>query len=120
MPDIGTERTNIKLQIIAQIKSEGYFSPKEPEKKEETSNNKARSSIINIKKDAETSSSGKNDNYEPHASLFNEGELKQYDVGLEEAKQDEEDEGSGFCCGAFFGLFSGKKNKKAEEQKNQS
>ena len=120
LPDIGTERTNIKLQIISQIKSEGYFSPKEPEKKEETNTNKARSSIINIKKDAETSSSGKNDNYEPHAALFNEGELKQYDVGLEEAKQSEEDESPGFCCGAFFRLFSSKKKKKVEEEKNQS
>ena len=120
LPDIGTERTNIKLQIISQIKEEGYFPPIEPEKKEETSNNKARSSVINIKNNAETSSTEKSENYEPHAALFNEGELKQYDVGLEEAKQDEEDEGSGFCCGAFFGLFSGKKNKKAEEQKNQS
>ena len=123
LPDIGTERTNIKLQIISQIKEEGYFPLKEPEKKEETNNNKAskaRSSVINVKNTAETSSSEKNENYEPHAALFNEGELKQYDVGLEEAKQDDEDEGTGFCCGAFFGLFSSKKNKKAEEQKNQS
>jgi len=121
LPDIGTERTNIKLQIISQIKEEGYFPLIEPEKKEESNTNKARSSVINVKNDAETSSSEKkSDNYEPHAALFNEGELKQYDVGLEEAKESEEDEGTGFCCGAFFGLFSSKKNKKTEEAKNQS
>ena len=33
LPDIGTQRTNIKLQIISQIKSEDFFKFIEDEKK---------------------------------------------------------------------------------------
>ena len=120
LPDIGTERTNIKLQIISQIKSEGYFSfvNPEPEKKEENNNNITNNSSNNSTEEKKLENE---ENYEPHAALFNEGELKHYDVGLEEAQEKDEDGGIGTCCGAFFGLFiGGKKKQKVEEEKNQS
>ena len=107
LPDIGTERTNIKLQIISQIKSEGFFSfINEPEKKDENSGNISNYSTNN---EDGAKKPENNDNYDPHIVLFNEGELKHYDVGLKEARESDDDVGTGFCCGAFFGLFSGRK-----------
>ena len=111
LPDIGTERTNIKLQIISQIKNEGYFSFVNPELEKKEENNKINNKAKEDKK------TNKSEDYDPSSAIFNEGELKHYDVGIEEAKVDDEEEsaGAGTCCGAFFGLFlGGKKEKKSE------
>ena len=91
LPDIGTERTNIKLQIIEQIKSEGIFKyiGEENKNKKEDNNNI--------------------ENYDPHEALFNEGKLKHFDVGLEEARDRQENRMFGNCCDSFFNLFSKKK-----------
>ena len=59
----------------------------------------------------------KSDNYDPHAALFDEGELKQYDVGLEEAQEKNEEGFFGACCESFLNLFKGKK-KEQEDQSN--
>ena len=77
LPDIGTERANIKLQIIEQIKSEGFFPFNDDEEKKDKNNEEKK----------EEKEEKKIDNYDPHSALFDEGELKQYDVGLEEAKE---------------------------------
>ena len=90
LPDIGTERTNIKLQIIEQIKSEGIFKYNGEENKNKKEDN-------NI------------ENYDPHEALFNEGKLKHFDVGLEEARDRQENRMFGNCCDSFFNLFSKKK-----------
>ena len=113
LPDIGTERTNIKLQIVQQIKTEGFFKfveENEEKKKGENINEDKKE-----KKKIEEMS--KSDNYDPHAALFDEGELKQYDVGLEEAQEKNEEGFFGACCESFLNLFKGKK-KEQEDQSN--
>ena len=113
LPDIGTERTNIKLQIVQQIKTEGFFKfveENEEKKKGENINEDKKE-----KKKIEEMS--KSDNYDPHAALFDEGELKQYDVGLEEAQEKNEESFFGACCESFLNLFKGKK-KEQEDQSN--
>ena len=104
LPDIGTERTNIKLQIIEQIKSEGYFKFIEEDKNNEKENEKDE----------------KADNYDPHEALFNEGKLKQYDIPLEETKEKKEESGFGAmignCCQSFLNLFSKKKKEPSPEK----
>ena len=108
LPDIGTERTNIKLEIIEQIKKEGFFKFIE-EEKEKNANN------IDTKKENENENEEKPFNYDPHEALFNEGKLKQYDISLEEIKEKKEDESGGIgslfgnCCESFLNLFSKKK-----------
>ena len=93
LPDIGTERTNIKLQIIAQIKSEDFFNFIDEE---------------NRKKEQKEQNDKNIENYDPHEALFNEGKLEQYDVGLEEAREKNEDG----CCESFLRFFTGGKKEK--------
>ena len=113
LPDIGTERTNIKLEIIEQIKKEGFFKFIEEEKEKNTND-------IDTKKEKENENEEKPDNYDPHEALFNEGQLKQYDIPLEETKEKREEEKGGFtalfgnCCESFLNLFS-KKNKSSDK-----
>ena len=113
LPDIGTERTNIKLQIVQQIKTEGFF--KFVEENEEKKKGEPINEDKKEKKKIEEMS--KSDNYDPHAALFDEGELKQYDVGLEEAQEKNEEGFFGTCCESFLNLFKGKK-KEQEDQSN--
>ena len=60
-------------------------------------------------------------NYNPHEELFNQGKLKQYDIGLEEARESKSGSAMG-CCQSFFatlcGIFSKKEEKQVEEIKN--
>ena len=96
LPDIGTQRTNIKLQIISQIKSEDFFKFIEDEKKKREKKEEKNLNDKNI------------ENYDPHEALFNEGKLEQYDVRLEEAKEKNDDG----CCESFLRLFTGGKKEK--------
>ena len=113
LPDIGTERTKIKLEIIEQIKKEGYFKFIEEEKVKNTDN-------IDTKKEKENENEEKPDNYDPHEALFNEGKLKQYDIPLEETKEKKGEESGGIggmfanCCQSFLNLFS-KKNTSSDK-----
>ena len=101
LPDIGTERTNIKLQIIEQIKSEGFFPFNDDEEKKNKNNEEKK----------EEKEEKKIEKYDPHSTLFDEGELKQYDVGLEEAKEKKEEGFFGTCCESLLNLFTGGKKK---------
>ena len=104
LPDIGTERANIKLQIIEQIKSEGFFPFNDDEEKKNKNNEEK-------KEKKEEKEEKKIENYDPHSTLFDEGELKQYDVGLEEAKEKKEEGFFGACCESLLNLFTGGKKK---------
>ena len=121
LPDIGTERTNIKMQIMEQIQTEGFFKyayENEEKKKNEEKNKNVINDEKKDKKEEKIEEKAKADNYDPHA-IFDEGELKQYDVVLEEAEQKNEESFFGTCCESFLNLFKGKK-KEEEEKSNVS
>ena len=121
LPDIGTERTKIKMQIMEQIQTEGFFKYAyeiEEKKKTEEKNKNVSNEENKEKKEEKIEEKAKADNYDPLA-IFDEGELKQYDVVLEEAEQKNEESFFGTCCESFLNLFKGKK-KEEEEKSNAS
>ena len=126
LPDIGAERTKIKLQIASQIQNENEEKIDDTKRESCYSNfdgeyievRPVQSSLCNITSKGYVEDNNK---YNPHAELFNQGKLQQYDIGLEVARESKSGKGVMGCCQNFFsslcGIFSKKEEKPVEVKK---
>ena len=131
LPDIGTERSKIKLLIAQQIKNENSENASQPKRASIMSTNSSNmgdeeNNVIEIREVKATlfkmESKNIDEDYDAHNALFNQGQLKEFSIGLEEKQKDgieevkNKDESSVGCCQSFWGTICGIFSKKEENK----
>lgn len=108
LPEVGNERTAIKIRIINSIQKEPYFKFKQiayTNSSTEASKDKHKS-----KNNNEQNNNLGDLNNENNINLMQEGTLQQFEIGFDDAKDSNQNKGIFSCCKScwdgFLGLFA--------------